>query len=266
MNPSPLRNRFAAVCACLAGCGGPLVEFPWPVDEATGPTVVATTPRGSASGVAPTTAVAARFDRPMDPATFDAASFTLTQEATPVSGSVTFDAATNTVTLTPTAALTLDRRYTATVTLAVRDTEGRAMAAEYAWSFTCSRFEISEAAAAVSAVLAPDYTLAVSGLTVLTDAHAIVHSATGAAELTAGRVAGQQYVVVEVGGLRTFSELDGAYLSGVPAPLVATLPAAAFSLVGADLATALQRTLILAHVEGGVRSYQAFEITFHPAR
>jgi hypothetical protein len=73
-------------------------------------------------------------------------------------------------------------------------------------------------------------------------------------------------VVVDAVGLDTYAELDAAYIAGTPAAIGAPIPAADFTLVGEDLdAATVKRTLILANIEGGVASYQAFEITFHPA-
>ncbi len=133
---------------------------------------------------------------------------------------------------------------------------------------TASLVEVVATAVTSGAIAAPDYAIDVQGLLVLTDANDVVQSVTGTADLTEALVAGQQYVVVEGGGLTTYAAIDAAFLAGTPAALTLTIPAAAFTLVGADLtAGTTLRTLIIANtsVDDGVASYQAFEITFNPA-
>ncbi len=126
-------------------------------------------------------------------------------------------------------------------------------------------FEVAQASAEGDSVSAPNYTIDPDALDVLADADQVVVSATGGVALTAGSVAGQTYVVVEASGLDTYAELDAAYLAGTPAAIGASVPAADFTLVGEDLDTLPKRTLIIANIESAVASYQAFEITFHPA-
>jgi hypothetical protein len=111
-------------------------------------------------------------------------------------------------------------------------------------------------------VPAPDYGLDVSGIAVLIDAGGTIRAVGGAAVLTAGQVAGQALVVLPAFGLTTYPELDGAFTAGTSAAVESALPAAAFTLVGSDLRGGLRRTVIIANQVGGVRSYQAFEVTF----
>lgn len=128
-----------------------------------------------------------------------------------------------------------------------------------------AEFEVTQASAEGDSVSAPNYTIDPDALDVLADADQVVVSATGGVALTAGSVAGQTYVVADATGLDTYPELDAAYLAGTPAAIGASVPASAFTLSGEDLDTLPKRTLILANIESGVASYQAFEITFHPA-
>jgi hypothetical protein len=123
--------------------------------------------------------------------------------------------------------------------------------------------DVVESSAMAQSLEAPDYALDASGLSVTTDVHNIVQSVTGGATLTAGLVPGDGYIVVEAAGLDTYAELDGAYLAGEEQAVVPSIPAADFALVGDDLGTLQKRTLIVADAASGVRSYQAFEITFH---
>ena len=129
-----------------------------------------------------------------------------------------------------------------------------------------AEFEVIQSAAMGDSVSVPDYTIDPDTLTLLTDTDQIVQSAGGGVDLTAGAVAAQTYVVVDASGLDTYAELDDAYTGATPAAIADPVPAAAFDLVGEDLdAGAVKRTIILANIESGVASYQAFEITFNPA-
>jgi hypothetical protein len=105
--------------------------------DTTAPTVVETTPSGLA--VAPTNEpVTARFDEEIDAATLTTTSFALTTglAATPVAGSVAFDAATDTATYTPDLALDVATTYTATLSTDVTDVAGNPLEAPVAWTFT----------------------------------------------------------------------------------------------------------------------------------
>lgn len=124
-------------------------------------------------------------------------------------------------------------------------------------------YAITEASATASSVPAPTYTFSASGLSVLVDANNIVDSATGNATLTAGSVTGQFYVMSTSSGLTSYADLDTAYVAGTKVAVTANIAASVFSLVGLDLTTAKVRTLIIANIADGVRSYQAFSITFN---
>ena len=103
--------------------------------ETTSPTVVSTSPEDNASDVAITTVVSATFSEAMDEATITAGSFTLS-DGGPVAGTVSYDAGTLTATFTPDADLAHSTVYTATITTAVTDAAGNALAADYVWGFT----------------------------------------------------------------------------------------------------------------------------------
>ena len=98
---------------------------------------VSVTPASGATGVCQSTAVAATFAQLMNPATINAASFTLTSAAgVSVASTISVDATGKTFTLTPKAPLALSTTYTATITTSAQDTFGNPLAANYAWSFT----------------------------------------------------------------------------------------------------------------------------------
>ncbi|MBI5187352.1 MAG: Ig-like domain-containing protein [Nitrospinae bacterium] len=97
---------------------------------ATAPNVSSVSPALGATGVGTNTAVTATFSKTMDPKTITAATFT-------VSGGVTGSVAYSGVTakFKPSAPLSPNTTYTATITTGVKDTAGNAMASSYLWSF-----------------------------------------------------------------------------------------------------------------------------------
>jgi mono/diheme cytochrome c family protein len=120
--------------ALLAGCGG---GGHGADTVATPPTVVSTVPASGSSQALNTAAISATFDRAMDAGSLDTASFTLACPAgTPVAGAVTYDGASRTATLTPTAMLPADTTCTATLGTSVKDSMGVALASAYSWSFS----------------------------------------------------------------------------------------------------------------------------------
>jgi ketosteroid isomerase-like protein len=116
--------------------GAPLAtNFVWTFTTVAAPTVVSTVPLNGATAAAVNTAISATFSKAMNPATINAATFTLTGPgATPVAGSVTY--AGNTATFTPTTVLPNNTVFSARVTTGAQDLAGNALAANFAWSFT----------------------------------------------------------------------------------------------------------------------------------
>ena len=104
------------------------------------PQVSATSPASGANGVSATGSITATFDEPMNPATVNAGSFVLKDDAgNPVAASVSFDPATRKATLTPQQPLGYGKTYTATVksgTAGVADLAGNRLAADHNWSFS----------------------------------------------------------------------------------------------------------------------------------
>ena len=110
-------------------------------------TIPATSTPGPTVGVATNTTVSAVFSEDIAPATVSGTSFTVTCSAPCVStpGVVTYSVSTRTAIFTPTAALAAGTTYTATVTTAVTDLVGNALAgnqaalpaaSNYIWTFT----------------------------------------------------------------------------------------------------------------------------------
>jgi hypothetical protein len=102
------------------------------------PTVIATVPVNGAVNVPFNQALTAAFSVAMNPATIDAATFTLksTISGTAVTGVVTYVAAGSIATFTPSAPLAATTEYTATITTGAMDTLGNSLAHNYNWTFT----------------------------------------------------------------------------------------------------------------------------------
>jgi hypothetical protein len=112
----------------------------------TPPTVVSTNPANGAIGVNPATTVTAVFSEAIDPTTINGNTFQLlgpgqsgSETNTVVPATVTYTAATQTATLTPTSALAASTNYTAELvggSSGVKDLAGNALVGNYTWSFT----------------------------------------------------------------------------------------------------------------------------------
>jgi hypothetical protein len=101
------------------------------------PTVISAAPLTGASGVCPNTLVVATFSEAMNASTINTTTFTLTGPGlTSVGGTVTYDAASDAATFTPTNPLALSTLYTATITTGAQDLSGTALASDYVWTFT----------------------------------------------------------------------------------------------------------------------------------
>jgi hypothetical protein len=102
------------------------------------PTVISTSPANAALLVPLNQKISATFSAPMDPTTVSLAG-TFTVAVAGVGGAAvpgTVSYAGRTAVFTPTANLTATTQYTATITTAVKDLTGVAMAANFVWSFT----------------------------------------------------------------------------------------------------------------------------------
>jgi hypothetical protein len=101
------------------------------------PTVTTKTPAGGATGVAKTAKVTATFSTPMDATTLTSTTVTLTGPGgAAVPATVTYAAATKTVTLTPSAALAGNTTYTAKLDATIKALTGLRLGAPISWTFT----------------------------------------------------------------------------------------------------------------------------------
>lgn len=108
--------------------------------DTTRPTVVLTVPAHDATAVASNTVVTATFSEAMNPVTLSGSSFTLFNNTlgTAVAGTVSYAAIGRTALFTPTSPATLaaGSLFTATITTAVTDLAGNALAMATVWTFT----------------------------------------------------------------------------------------------------------------------------------
>ena len=98
------------------------------------PTVVTVLPVSGGVGVARNATARVTFSEAMNGASISGATFTLTQGATPVAGTVTY--ASGMAVFAPTTLLDESTRFTATITSGALSAHGVALAAPHSWSFT----------------------------------------------------------------------------------------------------------------------------------
>src|SRR6266849_4531085 len=133
-----------------------------PSDPLTPPRVTSVTPPdGSTLAFAGTAFITATFSKAMNPATINTSTFILTSGGANVSGQVTYVAATNIATFTPSASLAAGT-FAATITTGANDTFGNALTANFVWSFRTGVPTIVSTVPASGATVVPVNTL-VSG-------------------------------------------------------------------------------------------------------
>ncbi len=117
--------------ACGGG-GGSTTDSPPPAIFS----VTSTSPVNKVTGVAIQSTISAVFSKAVDTTTMTSANFVVTGPSGTVTGALVYDATNKTATFTPGAPLAKIALYTATVTTAVKDTEGNALGADHFWTFT----------------------------------------------------------------------------------------------------------------------------------
>ncbi|HET9872308.1 MAG TPA: Ig-like domain-containing protein, partial [Propionibacteriaceae bacterium] len=113
--------------------GNALATTSWTFTTDPGPRVTSTTPYNGATGVGVANNIMATFDEAVTGVT--GTTFTLKNAAgTTIGGAVSYNATTRVATFNPTNNMTLDTRYTATLTSGIRDAAGNPMALR-TWTF-----------------------------------------------------------------------------------------------------------------------------------
>ena len=105
--------------------------------SAVAPQVTSTFPAAGASSIEPAAQPRATFSKPMNASSLNGSTFTLTGPAGAVAGAVAYDAATQTATFTPSAALA-NGAYTARVDGSVSSADDVPLGTAHSWSFTVS--------------------------------------------------------------------------------------------------------------------------------
>jgi len=100
------------------------------------PVVVSTDPMNKAPDVVLTKVISVTFNTAMRPASINSSTFTISQGAAIIAGTIAPTANNAVFTFTPTAALSPFVNYTGTITTGATDTLGTAMTANYVWTFT----------------------------------------------------------------------------------------------------------------------------------
>ena len=134
------KSLALVLLASLLGCGQQMVEFGG-TPPGVPPTVISTIPASAATGVAIDSKVSAVFSTAMDGTTLTPTTFTVSQGATAVAGTVTTVG--STATFSPAANLAASTAYNATIKAGVKDASGNALVADYTWSFTTGTTLIS---------------------------------------------------------------------------------------------------------------------------
>jgi hypothetical protein len=123
----------------LAGCGDADNRAGKPGDPLTPPAVNSVNPiTGSVFTCGNPVVINATFSKTMNPATINTTTFTLAAGNTGVAGVVTYVAASNMATFTPSAPLSPNTLYVATITTGAQDQYGNGMTTNFFWSFTTS--------------------------------------------------------------------------------------------------------------------------------
>jgi len=98
------------------------------------PAVASTLPAAGATGVSRSASISATFSKPMSPASFTSATFTLSAGGVPIAGTVTGSG--SSATFVPFASYAGSTVITATIAGSVQDLSGNALGAAKSWSFT----------------------------------------------------------------------------------------------------------------------------------
>ncbi|MDD2337387.1 MAG: PilC/PilY family type IV pilus protein, partial [Geobacteraceae bacterium] len=139
-NLSPSTTYTATITTAVKDLAGNAMvsiktwSFSTVAPDYTPPTVISTYPANGATNVAVSTAITATFSESVNCSTLTTSSFTVYKGGAAVSGVVSCE--NSVATFTPTANLSNSKTFTATITTAVKDLAGNALASAKVWSFT----------------------------------------------------------------------------------------------------------------------------------
>ena len=197
------------------------------------PAVSSVTPPDGNLIVCPeTSVVSATFSKPMNPATINSSTFTVTGPGgASVDGTVSYVAATNMATFTPTLDLALDTAYDATLTSAVMDPYGNHLAANFTWSFTTPAVACPPSAALPAlgtacpfGILAAVPAVTSIGPTVITGGDVGIWPSASITGFPPGTLTGAEHMG-DAAAMTAQGDLTAAYNSAAGAPGGSVLPA-----------------------------------------
>ena len=119
--------------------GTPTATTPAPTTpevDTTAPTVQSVTPTNGSTNVATTASLTATVSEALTASTVSSSSVTLRGSQGAIATTVSYDANQKRVTLTPATELEAGATYTATLTTAIKDVAGNALATSYTWTFS----------------------------------------------------------------------------------------------------------------------------------
>jgi hypothetical protein len=111
------------------------LEMSYIGSDGAAPVVESVSPSSGANNVSLNAVLTATFDEEVVLSSLNSSTFTLDGNSSSLNGSVTYSAATKTVTFTPDALFAANTLYTATLTTDIEDLAGFQLAADYSWSF-----------------------------------------------------------------------------------------------------------------------------------
>ena len=124
------------LAAFISGCK----KDDFVVTDGVCPIVISTDPANLATGVPLDKIITATFNEPMDPSTITPESFSLQAGAkglaAGLSGALTYDGNSSTMSFVPVSKLTVNTTYTATIMATVKDLTGNALQEDYVWTFS----------------------------------------------------------------------------------------------------------------------------------
>ncbi|MDZ7706759.1 MAG: ice-binding family protein [Trueperaceae bacterium] len=182
--------------------------------DTTAPTVLQLAPSDGGTS-ATNEPVTATFDEAIDVTTLTTSTFALASGATTVAGSVSFDAATDMATYTPTLALAVGTTYTATLSTDITDVAGNPLEDPVTWDFTTEA--IAATTDSVPLGSAGDFVL-LSKAGISTTGVTFITGDIGVSPIDLTAITGFNETLDPSGEFATSTLVDGQHLRGEPRP------------------------------------------------